>query len=226
VLGVRAAPTLRALAKQVRVRHLALGGLCPLLGCVQLVVDAGVEQSSTHSPVVSGSDANAPLAGPVALGQPMGDAPLLAAVEAVPDEVTVPWQAHRARLCQAAEAKSDGRRHYVRVRAKGLRRSMALSAVAFVMIGLSAPGCGGSNRANPPSPSCSTGTLWNSPPATALPSYLGLSQSAATAKASGEGRSIRVVGHDSSCSAITSDLRHDRVNLYIRGGRVTRAALF
>jgi hypothetical protein len=59
-----------------------------------------------------------------------------------------------------------------------------------------------------------------------LPEYVGLTEAEATERAEGQGYSVRVVGEDGECFAITMDLRDDRVNLELADGVVVAAAIF
>jgi ABC-type glycerol-3-phosphate transport system substrate-binding protein len=61
---------------------------------------------------------------------------------------------------------------------------------------------------------------------TPAPEYVGLDEEAATALAEENGLTLRVVGEDGECSAITMDLRDDRVNVEIVDGEVVAAAIF
>jgi hypothetical protein len=56
--------------------------------------------------------------------------------------------------------------------------------------------------------------------------YVGLTEQEATDRAADEGYSIRVVGADGECFAITLDLRDDRVNVELADGVVIAAAIF
>lgn len=56
--------------------------------------------------------------------------------------------------------------------------------------------------------------------------YVGLTEEEATAKAEADGYTIRVVGIDGECQAITMDLREDRVNIDLVDGKVTGAAIY
>ncbi len=59
-----------------------------------------------------------------------------------------------------------------------------------------------------------------------VPAYLGLTEAEATAQAGADGYSLRVVGADGECFAITMDLRDDRVNVELVDGVVIAAAIF
>jgi hypothetical protein len=59
-----------------------------------------------------------------------------------------------------------------------------------------------------------------------LPEYVGLSLDEATTRAEDQGYSVRVVGEDGECYAITMDLRDDRVNLELVDDVVVAAAIF
>jgi hypothetical protein len=56
--------------------------------------------------------------------------------------------------------------------------------------------------------------------------YVGLSEPDAEAKASADGLTLRVVGTDGECAAITMDLREDRVNVELVDGTVIAASRF
>jgi hypothetical protein len=60
----------------------------------------------------------------------------------------------------------------------------------------------------------------------AVDGYVGLTEEEATTKAETDGYTLRVVGIDGECQAITMDLREDRVNVEIVDGVVTGAAIF
>lgn len=59
-----------------------------------------------------------------------------------------------------------------------------------------------------------------------LEEYLGLSEAEATEQAETDGYSVRVVGVDGECFAVTMDLRDDRVNLELADEVVIGAAIY
>ncbi|MDW3214746.1 MAG: hypothetical protein R8G01_12150 [Ilumatobacteraceae bacterium] len=58
------------------------------------------------------------------------------------------------------------------------------------------------------------------------PDYVGLDEAEAQELANSEGLTMRVVGRDGECDAITLDLRDDRVNVDLVDGVVVAAAYF
>jgi hypothetical protein len=59
-----------------------------------------------------------------------------------------------------------------------------------------------------------------------LPEYVGLTEPEAVSLADEQGLSVREVGRDGECFAITMDLRDDRVNLEFADDVVIAAAIF
>lgn len=104
-----------------------------------------------------------------------------------------------------------------------------LVAAAALMIPL-ATGCGqGSPGASNPTPTTPTADeLPCGAPAAdeLLDEYEGLTENEAAALAGAQVLTVRVVGRDGECFAVTDDLRRDRVNLYLEEGVVVWAAIF
>jgi hypothetical protein len=96
-----------------------------------------------------------------------------------------------------------------------------------------AAGCGGDDddAATTTSPAAGLPTTGGEPciaegQENPAPEYVGLTLEDAEALAEENGLTLRVVGEDGECFAITMDLRDDRVNVELADGVVIAAAFF
>jgi hypothetical protein len=104
-----------------------------------------------------------------------------------------------------------------------------LLTVLIAVVALAGAGCGNDDVevTDPGSPpDAAAEAVCIGPNEELLPEYVGLSLDDATERAEGQGFSVRVVGEDGECFAITMDLRDDRVNLELVDGVVVAAAIF
>lgn len=97
-------------------------------------------------------------------------------------------------------------------------------AILLIIIALALVACGSGDAADttlPGEPVCMP-----EGPDTPAPEYVGLTEEEATELADEQELTLREVGRDGECNAITMDLRDDRINVEYVNGIVVAAAVF
>ncbi len=110
-----------------------------------------------------------------------------------------------------------------------LALALALGACGDDQTEVATPGAGGGTETNEPSPG-GAGDEMPEPvclgPNERLPDFQGIPVEQAEAMAEDQGLTVREVGRDGECFAVTEDYRTDRVNIEIVADMVVAAAIY